>query len=291
MGNEIMARLVAMGFATYNRVTVGLSSHALIQAPPGLIIAITNIEVLPYVFLINSGLPSSAGNMGKYASNSPDVSSYVGTEQDLEGRASAQLRIIQDGQTMSNYALRPNIKYDASLSYNTSTLDNQFAGLRTFGIDKTAFDCLFFARNYLQLSFVSQYNGDNVSLITGPFNQHFNLDFAQTSGINGTNFPVNYYASLNQGPPENLYFPYTIAKTSNPPASVPGLTISNDTVIYPYANASTVPVYLGSGLTAETVGAFSNVPLLNIEYVTFNAGNDPGHGFFSNQILEALGWK
>jgi hypothetical protein len=51
------------------------------------------------------------------------------------------------------------------------------------------------------------------------------------------------------------------------------------------------PFYEGSGIGFGMAAVLRNLPLLNVEFVTFNAGNDTSKGFFSPQILEALGWK
>jgi hypothetical protein len=290
MKNEILARLVSLGYATYQRVTVGLSSHCIIKPQPGLIIAVTNIQVLPYVNLIQAGLPEDTNNV-YYTQEVASQSVFTVQLQELEGKTSTQLRIIQDGSTISNYALRGRIEYDTQ--FQNASLGETWSYQRKVSIVEQEFDCLFYARKQLQFSFVGLgANGDTIGTVTEPFNTTFNNDLSLNYGMNGTAGDVNQFTGLLQGPPTQLYFPYTQSLTANPPAINAGDVI-NDYLIYPYGGGGAGgPFYEGSGVAGfQYAAAFNNLPLLNVEFVTFNAGNDTSKGFFSPQILDALGWK
>jgi hypothetical protein len=290
MKNEILARLVSLGYATYRRVTVGLSSHCIIKPEPGLILAVTNVQVLPYINQIQIGFPEDT-QVGYYENRS-DSDVFIQALEDVAGKAETQLRIIQDGSSLNNYALRSNIIYDAQTNSDANGDPVRYSYTRSMEIVQQEFDCLFYARKQIQFSFVGLgASGDTISAVTEPFNSTFNNDLNLSSGINDTTADVNQYTGLLQGPPENQYYPYTQSLTSNPPATPTGVTI-NDTLIYPYGGSGQGgPFYEGGGIGFPIAAVLRNLPLLNIEFVTFNAGNDTSKGFFSPQILEALGWK
>jgi hypothetical protein len=268
---------------------VGLSSHCIIKPEPGLILAITNVQVLPFVNQISEGFPTD--NPKGYYEALPSVADFINDVEEVTGRSENQLRIIQDGSIINNYALRSNIKYTPQTVDNGLGVD-QYTYARTMEIVQQEFDCLFYARKQIQFSFVGiGANDESIEPLVDIFNNCFNSDLLPTTGMNGTVEDVNNLIILASGPPINNYFPYTQSLTNNIPPSV-GATTQNDYLIYPYSTLGNGgPVYTGQGTGYGMAAVLRNLPLLNVEFVTFNAGNDTSQGFFSPKILEALGWN
>ncbi len=281
----MLERLVALGLAQYQRVSVGFSSHAVLQVPNGRMIAITSVEIEPWLYVQPSG---TAVDEAVYYAKSYARDDYITQQQKLESQADWQLRVLADKKVSHAFTVRPNIRYDASPD---SLEADAYTFQRTIEVHQRRFDTLIFCRETCLLMFaVLGLVADTIGTTTQAYNQTYNKDLNPFYGMNGTTDPVNYQTVLLQGPPADIYLPFTKQDTITLPGSyVPGQTSLQDVVIYPLGSGLN-PTYEGDA-SGPTAAILHNLPMLNIEYVIFNAGTSTQNGYFSPEILKALGWS
>jgi hypothetical protein len=285
-----------MGFATYGRQAVGLSSHAVIAAPPGQFICVTNVEVLPWLNLINSGTISAEG-----ISAGSDTAPLTAAGDLLiqSARADWQLRIIADQGPDLNYNARAKINFSVYGNPGFLLAERAASWTRTFEVEKQTFDTLIYAKSKVQFSFSILdkliHSALLVSVVqTANINSVYQSDIGEIRGINNEPLSINLIQSIIDNLTDTQiqnYFPFTQNLTTFSSVDAPNNT---NFLIYPMGmktiagvNVPSNPIY--SGETSQTYD-LTNLPILNVEYVTFKAGNSTERGFFDKELLQALKW-
>lgn len=273
-----------MGLADYRRISVGFSSHSVLQVPEGRFIIITALEVEPWLSVIDSGL--AVDNVNYYA-NGFDQSVYIQRQQEIESRADYQMRVLADTSSSHSFTLRPTIKYDSNYFEGA---DQKYYLIRSLECPARRFETLIFAKQTcLIMHSLLGKQPDTMGTDVQPYSDTYNKDKLPFYGMLNTTDQVNYAMTLLQGPPADVYVPFTKADTITTPGSwVPGQTSLEDTLIYPLGQGQN-PVYNGNASALESA-VFHNLPIINIEYVMVKAGTSTQQGWFSPEILKALGW-
>jgi len=294
---EFLSKLISLGYATYGRQSVGLSSVSNILAPQGQIIVLTKIEVLPWLNIIDSGAIQSVDNTYTAPDSTASTALKIGN---LSQRSDYQLRIIADNSPDINYTSRGNITFDPIGLAVLGTSD-QAAVIRSFSIEKQEFECLIYAKNKIQFSFallqkvIKDAAFTFQALTLNQNSAYLAGDLPEVLGMQGEALPINYLTLITDlfgGVVIQQYYNLTQKGTSS---GVPAAGL-NQTDFIKYlmaardtspANFPFNPVYANSN---ANVLDLTSLPILNVEYVTFQAGNNTNKGYFDQELIKILKW-